>query len=150
MRTIKFRGFLSVQKRWVYGNLIEDNNGNKYIIETAKFSTDGHHLMYNQDDEPVMIDQDTIGQYICMNDCNDKEIYEGDVVSVVDDGVKKDYVVVFDDDELDFKSTNGNESYGKNFQYLTCCDEVEVLGNAHDNPELMKNLGREYDSRNFY
>ena len=33
MREIKFRGFLEIQKRWVYGNLIVDENGTKYIVD---------------------------------------------------------------------------------------------------------------------
>ena len=31
MREIKFRGFRTVQKDWVYGNLIVDENGTKYL-----------------------------------------------------------------------------------------------------------------------
>ena len=33
-----------------------------------------------------------------------------------------------------FKATNGDENYGGNFQYLTCCDEVQVVGNVFDDP----------------
>ena len=38
MREIKFRGFRTVQKDWVYGNLIVDENGTKYIVDNKLFS----------------------------------------------------------------------------------------------------------------
>lgn len=77
-------------------------------------------------------------QYTGLKDKNSKEIYEGDTVYVVYDGNLYRYQIVFDEQELDFKATNGKEKYGNNFQYLLCCDEVEVIGNIYENPELME------------
>jgi len=47
------------------------------------------------------------------------------------------YIVVWDEDELDFKATNGEEHYKTNFEYLGCCEEIIVIGNVFDNPELL-------------
>ncbi|MHA4046429.1 YopX family protein [Bacillus cereus] len=77
-------------------------------------------------------------QYTGLKDKNGKEIYEGDVVDTVYDGKLFTGVVVYDESELDFKATNGKENYGSNFQYLPCCDEVEIIGNIYENPELLK------------
>lgn len=48
------------------------------------------------------------------------------------------YQIVWDNSELDFKATNGEENYGTNYEYLLCCDEIEVIGNIFDNPELLQ------------
>lgn len=76
-------------------------------------------------------------QYTGLKDKYGKEIYEGDVVDTVYDGKVFTGVVVYDESELDFKATNGKENYGSNFQYLPCCEEVEIIGNIYENPELL-------------
>lgn len=77
-------------------------------------------------------------QYTGLKDKNGTEIYEGDIVEVIFDGKLRIFQVVFDLSELDFKATNGTEHYGNNFEYLTCCDEVRIIGNIFENPELLK------------
>ncbi|PFZ19510.1 YopX family protein [Bacillus wiedmannii] len=80
-------------------------------------------------------------QYTGLKDAHGKEIYEGDIVDTVYDGTLFTGVVVYDESELDFKATNGKENYGSNFQYLPCCEEVEVIGNIYENPELLNEVG---------
>ncbi|MED9905260.1 MAG: YopX family protein [Lachnospiraceae bacterium] len=60
------------------------------------------------------------------------------MVSCVDDGNVNARLVVWDKQELDFKGTNGKENYGRNFNYLSCCEEIEVIGNIFDNPKLLE------------
>ena len=83
------------------------------------------------------IDPETLCQYTGMIDSKGTRIFEGDIVECVYDGTVYRYVVVYDLDELDFKATNGKEKYGKNFEYLPCCEEVVVIGNIYDNLELL-------------
>ena len=84
------------------------------------------------------IDPDTLCQYTGLTDKNGKKIWENDICEMVYDGVVNTYVIVWDKDELDFKGTNGKENYGRNFEYLGCCEEIEVIGNIFDNPELLE------------
>ena len=134
MREIKFRGFRTVQKDWIYGNLIVDENGTKYIVENNLFSADGHHLVYDPTDEPAFIDQKTVRQYTGMNDSNGEDIYEGDIVRASDNDDEL-AVVEWDDEDLRFTVTHGHVVNGLGEEYYP--REVEVVGNIYDNPELL-------------
>ena len=86
----------------------------------------------------VEVLEDTICQCTGLKDKNGKLIWENDIVRCVYDCNEKTYIVIWDDSEVDFKATNGKENYGGNFQYLTCCEEIEILGNIFDNPKLLE------------
>lgn len=88
----------------------------------------------------IEIDPATIGQYVGLKDKNGRKIWENDICEMVYDGVSHTYLIVWDEGELDFKGTNGKKKYGGNFEYLTCCEEIEVIGNIFDNPELLEQI----------
>lgn len=73
-----------------------------------------------------------------LKDKNGKLIYEGDIVHILDNDTEYNFVVVWDNEELDFKATNGKENYGKYFKYLSCCEDLEVIGNIWENKELLE------------
>lgn len=91
-----------------------------------------------REDEWIKIDLDTLCQYTGLTDKNGKKIWENDICEMVYNGVVYVYVVVWDKTELDFKGTNGKENYGRNFEYLGCCEEIEVIGNIFDNEDLLE------------
>lgn len=139
MREIKFRGKRSDNGEWVEGNYYESQISGCFILQNKTQSKGVRGGIKIQD---VCIDfkvlSETVGQYICLKDKNIKDIFEGDIVECVYNGVLHIFVVVWDNQELDFKGTNGEENYGKNFEYLTCCEEVIVIGNIFDNPQLLE------------
>lgn len=81
---------------------------------------------------------ETVGQYTGLTDKNGVKIFEGDILRLVYDGTEHVYVVIWDIDDLGFKATNGQENYGKEFEYLGCCEELEIIDNIHDTPELLE------------
>lgn len=128
MRDILFRGKRPDNGEWAYGYLFVSDADNSTFIVCGSWS-----VKIEFDVDPA-----TVGQYTGLTDKNGVKIFEGDVVRVVYDGGENIFVVVWDNDELDFKATNGKENYGPGgFQYMPCCDEVEVIGNIHDNSEFM-------------
>ena len=115
---------------WVIGGLVRYGftGREKYYIVPS----------YASDLYALEIDPSTICWCTGLQDKNGKLIWENDIVRTVYDGNEHIYQVVWDESELDFKATNGKENYKSNFEYLPCCDEIEILGNCFDNPELLE------------
>ena len=141
--------YLSKAKRidngeWVDGNLVlsddADDSWKAIIVPTA------NSRMFARNDcagdlgfeHWFIVDKTTICQCVGRRDKTDKLIWENDIVRTVYDGNEHIYHVVWDESELDFKATNGKENYESNFEYLPCCDEIEILGNKFDNPVLLE------------
>jgi uncharacterized phage protein (TIGR01671 family) len=85
------------------------------------------------------VNPDTVGQYTGLKDKNGKDIYEGDVLKLDDDWEKYgaaagiNYEVKFIDGCFRMKSKNG---LGRGY-HLEDDSEFEIIGNIHENPELL-------------
>lgn len=142
MRTIKFRGKSINKGEWLFGDLIHDNIGGSYI-----FPIEAENL-YKEN----AVIPETIGQYTGLKDKNGVEIYEGDIVKAEEIGgycLKDVGVVRYFEDGCYFgietpnystKLRFTNEEIKINDGYCTIrfTMEYEVIGNIHDNPELLK------------
>ena len=133
MRTIKFRGKKFCQDEWIYGSLITrgERGADGNFIDTGR-------------GECYPLQQDTIGQFTGLHDKNGKEIYEGDIIRSFDSkGEPIIHFIQYDNEEAGFVailkgSAKGNFGYGRLDQlWITKC-EKEVIGNIHDNLELLK------------
>ena len=116
MREILFRGKRVDNCEWAYG-----------YYTVCRVTDD--HVIDGKECNHVVI-PGTVGQYTGENDKNGRKIFEGDIVRVNDKYVD---AVIF---------SNGcfcMESQIMMFEFTyQCFDEIEVIGNIHDNPELLK------------
>ena len=119
MREILFRGKRIDNGEWVVGSLICWDDGS-CLIETGS-------LLEPQ----YAIDSATIGQYTGL-DTNGKKIFEGDIVTY---GDRIGYVVW---GKGSFSVQNINSLHCPAIEIVLWEFDVEIIGNIHDNPELMK------------
>lgn len=142
MRTIKFRGKCVADSKhagqWVYGGYSEpqeDCKQNEGLITVylGGSSTCKYHVIPN-----------TVGQFTGLYDSIGREIYEGDIIRSFDSkGEPILHYLLYDNEEAGFVailkgSAKGDFGYGRCYQqWITEC-EKEVIGNIHDNPELLK------------
>lgn len=127
MREILFRGKRIDNGEWVYGNYaFTDVNGKKYFI------------FQNKPLEHEVIPE-TVGQYTGLTDKNGMKVFEGDICwcrMMYDDGNIYDvgvYVVEWYKENAMFTLASPNKEL--EFGFLA---DYEVIGNIHDNPELLK------------
>ena len=132
MREILFKAKRIDNGEWVEG----------YYQKRYDLLGNEEHLIFHADSYTVWeyaeVDPETLCQFTGLCDKNGKKIWENDVVWLVCDGEEHIYQIVWDNSELDFKATKGEENYGTNYEYLLCCDEIEVIGNIFDNKELLQ------------
>lgn len=138
MREILFKGKRIDNGKWVEGCYAEYNGKTFIGIDISIGIDDIFEVFCTPVIRWLEVDPETLCQFTGETDKNGKRIWENNVVWLVCNGEEHVYQIVWDNSELDFKATNGEENYGLNFEYLLCCDEIEVIGNIFDNPELLQ------------
>ena len=136
MREILFRGKRTDNGEWIEGYLNQHRGGvifdcccnainaNDYYINdwTEKLDTDLYGCVYK-------VDPETVGQYTGLTDKNGAKIFEGDIIRFDDDiGY-----VIYNGDTASFLVDSPNRYISMDYS-----SEFEVIGNIHDNPEILK------------
>ena len=134
MREILFRG-KSKHGKWYYGFYTEGY----YLDGTPVAWIEVVDRKKKETDSPT-VDPNTVGQYTGLTDKNGKKIFEGDVCRFYGTDGYSDYVVFWDDTvsqwtvrQIDLGEKDVLDGY-----FTECC---EIIGNIHDNPELLGGVG---------
>lgn len=123
MREIKFRGKRVDNGEWVYGDLIHRYSNWIYIAPIPS----------TIEITPIEIDPETVGQYTGLKDKNEKEIYEGDIISYFGGGIG---LVYYDEGKAAFYIEWFKQ--GKYTDMECIIKYAEVIGNRWENPELLE------------
>jgi len=131
MREILFRAKRK-NGAWIEGNLLFYPDVNRAYIHTGDYYHGG----------AVEVDRNTIGQYTGLMDKDGKRIFEGDIIECWSEGVKARGTV---------QQNMGGlwiiyPAWQKHIMWGLCPNEdgsadVEIIGNIHDNPELVEGGG---------
>lgn len=119
MRKIEFRGKNFVGK-WCYGYYLHDGQRGRHVITDGLLDING-------------VVPDTIGQFTGLYDKNGTPVYEGDIFDLREFCIKVVYESKYGRFELRSDVEKGMLHLDKGF-----CSSFVIVGNIHDNPELMK------------
>jgi len=140
-REILFRGKRKDNDEWIEGSLLNFRE-NTYIIP--------HDSEYCYDDtEKLAFDvkyfevlPETVGQFTGMSDVNGVKIFEGDIFKGYKiAGRRVNFVFWYDEDERAFMYGSVYKK-GYRLSISKYCisikeSEIEIIGNIHDNPEVL-------------
>ena len=125
MRQIKFRAQDIASNKWLYGDL--------------RYHKDDVCIFEQEGNKGEQVKRDTIGQFTGLYDVNEKEIYEGDIVEIIElaaqNSRKMLAQIVYDEDLacFNFKASDRERCMCLSIIFIA----MEVIGNIYDNPDLI-------------
>ena len=130
MREILFRGKRTDNGEWVEGYYSYSPEIDKHMITTSDLA---HPYGTNLGFYKVI--PETVGQYTGLTDKNGRKIFEGDIVRCYYSDISPftDEIEPYAEEVL-IDDIRRSQVIG----WIDCADELEIIGNIYDNPELLK------------
>lgn len=120
---------------WVYGNIVFTRSGRAFLLEGSFFSGESHEGNFKHGEiYGTEVIPETAGEYTGLKDKNGKRIFEGGIIQSVETG-EIGIVQWFPEHSAFMVWCRSSNEIG--FLY-ECSSIVEVIGNVHDNPGLLK------------
>lgn len=151
MREILFRGKLTDTGKWVYGDYVRAIKFDKSIAKNCIVENESiwDFELHTSAQEVFEVIPETLGQHTGLTDKNGKGIFEGDIVK---DDRKYIYIVKFGLHDIDCCGCcyTSHQSVGFYLDYINggnivadddSWEYLTVIGNIHDNPELLNEGG---------
>lgn len=136
MRDILFRGKSKDTGEWVYGSLVHQTQYYGLPVDYYHILYDGEfHADYYGSTE---VFPETVGQFTGLFDKNGKKIFEGDILKG-ENWLHRDHNihrVVYHEGGFYLIDKDGDPWHHDHVE------DIEVIGNIHDNPELLKGEGK--------
>jgi uncharacterized phage protein (TIGR01671 family) len=130
MKQFKFRGKNPNTNEWVYGSLLQTSDCTLNCIINQNTVAPGKPF------EVDKVDPDTIGMFTEICDSDGKEIYRGDIITVVNEPTNYSATILVEINPyygIVFGIFDNNIVYD-------ALSVLKVIGNAYDNPELLDKL----------
>ena len=136
MREIRFRGKRTDGKGWAFGDLAHEAfDGTSKILPIAIRQKVKGYYSY-----PIEVIQETVGQFTGLQDAYGVDIYEGDLLKLRDPynfcWTVNCGQVVFSNEYVGGWVLISDKKGALNIGSRT--NHVKVMGNIHENPELLK------------
>ena len=128
MIEIKFRAWDSENNKWIYGWVTKLTEGVRRFWAIIQ-DEDGELVRY------YIHNENSIGQFTGLYDKKGKEIFEGDIVDFLFDGIKFRLPVVWD--RLNVQYNLHRTDIQISYEFKRCAD-VGVVGNIYENTELVE------------
>lgn len=136
MREILYRAKCIDNGEWVYGVPIKEalvGSHDGYYPKMIPECDGRHQTVYS-----TAIKEETLEQYTELKDKNGKKIFEGDIVACNQSGSCGISVMIYDNGAFYVMPLNGNILERTLWDYWYNDWDIEVIGNIHDNPELLE------------
>lgn len=148
MPEILFRGKRVDNGEWISGSILSFDDGGKVILSSTAKVFKEHGTTTICCNECYDVYPETVGQYTGLTDKNGVKIFEGDIVKEYKSKDKVKGVVKFGEyqsginkyaDDLGFYVEWTTENFLiQELGYWCRKNMLEVIGNIHDNPELLE------------
>ena len=136
-REIKFRGYVEKiddigidvphEGHFVYGDLVHGDNFDCIVGGLIEATDEYANIEWWQ-----TIQQGAAEQYTGLKDSNGDDIYENDLVLLDPDDPP--YQVIFDEGKFELSNDYLGLVYDLSEEHMDC----EIIGNIHENPELLE------------